>query len=145
MRGFVNARLYVAGVLAVAGGILMVLSGYTSRGFLYQALGYAEPRVTDFLSGAMADAVVVAITALELVIALGGLSVCIGGLIILTHHTTVGRTLVYLGGGAGFLGLLVSFGYSTYKLGGIDPVLSYLPYWVGLAMAVTGRRLAKNV
>ena len=122
----------------------MVLSGYSSRGFFYTALGYAEPHVSDLLSGAAANAAVLAITLLELVIALGGVSVLVGGLVILARHAATGRILIYLGGGAGFLGLLISFGYSVYRLGGIEPVLSYLPYWIGLAMAVTGRRLAKG-
>ena len=122
----------------------MVASGYSSRGFLYTALGYAEPRISNLLSGAAANAALLAIAVLEVVIALGGLSVLSGGLVILAGHTTTGRMMIYLGGGAGFLGLLVSLGYSAYKLGGIDPVLSYLPYWAGLAMAVTGRHLAKG-
>ncbi len=122
----------------------MLLSGYASRGFLYAALGYAAPRVSLFLSGAAANAALVAITVLEVLIALGGVSVLLGGLVILTRHTTTGRVFIYLGGGAGFLGLLISFGYTAYKLGGIDPVLAYLPYWVGLTMAVAGRRLAKG-
>ena len=134
----------LAGGLATVGGLLMVASGYTSRGFLYTALGYAVPQVSDFLSGVEANAVVLAIAVVELIIALGGVSVLIGGLAIVAGHTTTGRVLVYLGGGAGFLGLLVSFGYSAYKLGGLDPVLSYLPYWAGLTLAVVGRRLAKG-
>jgi len=123
----------------------MLVSGYTSRGFLFTALNLAEPHISDFLSGMAASAAVLAVTLLELVVAVGGLIVVIGGLILLVHHTTTGRTLIYLGGGAGFLGLLVSFGYSAYKLGGINPVLAYLPYWVGLALAVSGRWLAKGV
>ncbi len=134
----------MAGGVAVVGGFLMVASGYSSRGFLYTALGYAQPRLSGFLSGAAYGVAVIAITVLEAVIALGGLTVLAGGLVILGRHTTTGRTLIYLGGGAGFLGLLVSFGYSMYKLGGLDPVLSYLPYWIGLAMAISGRRLAKG-
>jgi hypothetical protein len=122
----------------------MVLSGYSSRGFLYTALGYAEPHVSNLLSGIAENAAVLAITIVELIVAFGGVSVLIGGLIILTDHTTTGRTLIYLGGGAGFLGLVISFGYSVYRLGGVDPVLSYLPYWIGLTMAVVGRRLAKG-
>ena len=122
----------------------MLESGYSSRGFLYTALGYAEPHISDFLSGGAANAAILAITLLELVVALGGLTVAAGGLLILARHTTTGRALIYLGGGAGFLGLLVSFGYTAYKLGGIDPVLSYLPYWIGLALAVTGRHLARG-
>ena len=139
-----GTRLYAAGALAVIGGFLMLASGYTSRGFLYTALNLAEPRITDFLSGMAANVAVFAVTILELVIALGGIAVMVGGLVILTNHTTTGRTLIYLGGGVGFLGLAVSFGYTAYKLGGFSPVLGYLPYWVGLAMAVSGRWLAKG-
>ena len=137
-------RRYFAGAVAAVGGLLMVLSGYSSRGFLYTALGYAVPQISNLLSGMAAGAAVLAITVVELIIALGGVSVLVGGAAILIGHTTTGRVLIYLGGGAGFLGLLVSFGYSVYRLGGIDPVLSYLPYWAGLAMAVVGRRLAKG-
>ena len=139
-----GAKRYLAGGLVVVGGLLMLASGYASRSFLYTALGYAAPQVSNFLSAAEADVVIFAITVVELIIALGGLSVLVGGLAILAGHATTGRVLVYLGGGAGFLGLVVSFGYSVYKLGGLDPVLSYLPYWVGLTMAVAGRRLAKG-
>ena len=139
-----GTRLYAAGALAVVGGFLMLASGYTSRGFLYTALSLAEPHIADFLSGTAANVAVLAVTILELVIALGGIVVMIGGLIVLKNHTTTGRTLIYLGGGAGFLGLVVSFGYTAYRLGGVGPVLAYLPYWVGLVMAVSGRWLAKG-
>ncbi|HEV2138537.1 MAG TPA: hypothetical protein VGR53_06815 [Nitrososphaerales archaeon] len=138
-------RRWTAGILAIGGGILMIGSGYSSRSFLYFALGYTEPRIVDFLSGKVAEGAVFAIAALELIIALGGVTVALGGIIILVRHSTTGRILIFLGGGAGFLGLLISFGYSTYKLGGLGPALSYLPYWVGLASAVLGRRLAKGV
>jgi hypothetical protein len=139
-----GARLYAAGALAVIGGFLMLASGYTSRGFLYTALNLAEPHISDFLSGMAANIAVLAVTILEFIIALGGVVVMAGGLIVLTNHKTTGRSLIYLGGGAGFLGLLISFGYTAYKLGGISPLLAYLPYWVGLAMAVSGRWLAKG-
>ncbi|MDG6901697.1 MAG: hypothetical protein JRM80_07015 [Nitrososphaerota archaeon] len=139
-----TVKAYLAGSLAVTGGALMLASGYSSRGFLYTALGYAEPRFSDFLSGVELGVAVVAVSVLELVIALGGLTVLIGGFMVILRHTTTGRVLIWLGGGAGFLGLLIGFGYSAYRLGGLGPVLAYLPYWVGLALAVTGRRLAKG-
>jgi hypothetical protein len=136
-------RRVAGGSLAVAGGLLMLISGYTSRGFLYTALGYSAQEIPTLLSGMAASVAVLAITILEILIALGGLTVLAGGLVVIARHTTAGRLLIYLGGGAGFLGLLVSFGYSAYRLG-FDPVLSYLPYWIGLALAVVGRRLAKG-
>jgi len=137
-------RHYLAGALAIAGGLLMLASGYTSRGFLYTALNLAEPHITDFVHGMWANAAILTVALLELILGLGGLTVVIGGLVLLTHHTTTGRALIYLGGGAGFLGLLISFGYTAYRLGGIGPVLAYLPYWVGLALAISGRWLAKG-
>lgn len=121
----------------------MLGSGYTSRGLLYTALGYAANDIPNLITGMSADVVIIAITVLELIIALGGLTVVFGGISVLARHSTTGRVLIYLGGGAGFLGLLVSFGYSAYKLG-LDPVLAYLPYWLGLTMAIVGRRLAKG-
>jgi len=139
----VSSRRYLAGILAVLGGALMVLSGYAARGFLYQALGYAVPHLLDF-GGSFASAAVVAITLVQLVIGLGGLTVIAGGLIVLAKHTSIGRLVILLGGAGGFLGLIVSLGYSVYKGGGIDPILYYLPYWVGLTIAVVARRLAKS-
>lgn len=141
---FMGVRAYVAGTLAIVGGLLMLGSGYTSHGFLYTAIGYAEPRFSDFLSGTALSAAVIAATVLELIMALGGLTVLVGGLIILVRHTTTGRILIWLGGGAGFIGLIIGLGYSVYKLGGVDPVFGYLPYWLGLALAISGRRLAKG-
>ena len=144
LRRGMRLRLWAGGSLAIVGGLLMVGSGYSSRGFLYTALGYAEPQVSLILTGEAASATLLTIAILELLIALGGVTVVVGGLVILTRHTTIGRTLIYLGGGAGLLGLAVSFGYSVYKLGGLDPVLSYLPYWAGLAMAVFARRISRG-
>ena len=139
-----GVRAYFAGALAVVGGALMLAGGYSSRGFLYTALGFAEPRFSDFLSGAELSAAVVAVSVLQAVIALGGLTVLIGGLMVVARHTTTGRVLIWLGGGAGFVGLLLGFGYSVYRLGDLGPVLAYLPYWVGLVLAIVGRRLAKG-
>ena len=122
----------------------MLGSGYTSRGLLYTALGDTEPRIIDFFGGIIAGAAFLAIAMLEVVIALGGVTVAAGGIIILARHSTTGRVLILLGGGASFFGLLITFGYSAYKLGGFGPTFSYLPYWLGLAFAVAGRRLAKG-
>ena len=104
----------------------MVISGYAARGFLYQALGYAVPHLLDF-GGSFASAAVIAITLVQLVIGLGGVTVIAGGLIVLAKHTSIGRVVILLGGAGGFLGLLISLGYSVYKGGGIDPILYYLP------------------
>jgi hypothetical protein len=122
----------------------MVASGYNSSGFLFKALGYTIPVISDFLRGITANAVILAVSVLELLIALGGVTVIIGGAFILTDHISAGRVVVYLGGGTGLIGLLISLGYTFYKLGGLDPVLAYASYWLGLGMAVVARHLAKG-
>ena len=139
----VGIKLWVSGILAIIGGFLMVASGYVSRGFLFIALGYAAPEVSQYLAGMAADAILLAIAILEFIIALGGLTVLLGGASILWHHVRTGRILIFLGGGAGLLGLLISFGYTVFRLG-IAPAISYAPYWVGILMAVAARRLAKG-
>jgi hypothetical protein len=140
-----GVRLWASGALAIVGGFLMVVSGYTSRGLLFLALGYAQEGIPSILNGFAASAASLAVSILELIIALGGLTVLIGGAVILFHHVRTGRVLIYLGGGAGLLSLVVGFGFTAYRLGGWQPALAYLPYWVGLAMAVTARRVAKGV
>ena len=121
----------------------MVAGGYSSRGLPFAALGYAEEEIPSFLTGLGVSAATLAISVLELIIALGGLAVLAGGLLILFHHARTGRVMVYLGGGTGLFGLLISFGYAAYRLGPASAI-AYAPYWVGLAMAAGSRRLAKG-
>jgi hypothetical protein len=138
-----GAKLWASGTLAVLGGFLMVVSGYSSRGLLYTALNIIQPKFSDYLGGLALNAAVLSVTVLELLIGFGGVTVIAGGVFILVRHVRTGRVLIYLGGGAGFLGLLISFGYTSYRLG-LDNVLLYAPYWVGLAMAIIARRFAKG-
>jgi hypothetical protein len=138
----VRWKLAAGGCLAVLGGLLMAGSGFATRGLLYLALGYAENEIPSVIPGPSAGVALVAVAALQLVIALGGIAVAVGGVLMLSGHPTLGRTLVFLGGGAGFLGLAVSFGYTAYSLGWTRAV-GYAPYWLGLALAASSRRLAR--
>jgi hypothetical protein len=138
-----SIRLWGSALLAIVGGILMVASGFSTRGLLFIALGYAANEIPVFLPGAAAGLAVLAITIVEILIALGGVTVLLGGVSLLYRHVRTGRILILLGGGAGLFAILISFGYSTLRLG-LIPVLGYAPYWIGLAMAVAGRALAKR-
>ena len=135
-----QARLVVGGILAMVGGALMVYSGYASHSILYQAIGQEVP---VYLSGWELSTASLAISVLELLNALGGITVFVGGLVLLSGHGRTGRIVILLGGGAGLIGLLVAFGYSAFKLG-LSQTLSYAPYWVGLILAVAARRVAKG-
>lgn len=135
-----STRLWIGGLLAMVGGFLMVWSGYASNSLLYRA---AQQEILPFLTGFAAGAASLVISVLELINALGGITVIIGGIVLASGHARTGRIVILLGGGAGLIGLLASFGYSAYRLG-LDQTVSYAPYWVGLVFATAARRLAKG-
>jgi hypothetical protein len=139
-----RTRAWASGILAVVGGVLMVASGYGSRSFLLAALNIAESDIPQYLGGIAGLTASLAVSIVAFLIALGGLTVVLGGCALLARHRTAGRLLIMLGGGAGFLGLLVTFGYAAVRLG-LTATLAYAPYWLGLVFAVVGRRLAKGM
>jgi hypothetical protein len=135
-----STRLWISGLLAMVGGFLMVWSGYASSSLLYKLVGQEG---LPFLSGFAAGVASLAISVLELINTLGGITVIIGGIILASGHARTGRIVILLGGGAGLIGLLVSFGYSAYRVG-LDQTISYAPYWVGLIFATAARMLARG-
>ena len=135
-----RVRIWAGGLLALVGGMLMVASGYISSGLLFLAI---EHEIPIYLTGFAEDAASLAVSILELTIALGGVIVILAGILLVSGHARTGRILLFLGGGTGFLGLVVSFGYTLYRLG-VANTLYYAPYWVGLVLAVVAGRLAKG-
>ncbi len=121
----------------------MVASGLGTRGFLLTALGLAETEIPHYLGGLAGLAASMAVTILVLLIALGGVTVILGGLSIFAGHATSGRLFILLGGGAGFLGLLISFGY-TALAAGLATAVGHPEYWVGVALAVVARRVSRG-
>ena len=94
-------------------------------------------------SGVSGFILLLAISIVSMLVGLGGFTVAIGGILILKRHLTTGRLLIALGGGTGFIGLLVSFGYTAATTGfGVAVIHSI--YWVGLVMAIAARRVAKH-
>ena len=122
----------------------MVASGYASHGLIYLALGYAASEVPAYLTGFSEGVTVLSLSMLELIIALGGVTVMGAGLALLWGHRTIGRTLLFLGGGAGFLGVAIAFGFAVLNLG-VGSALSYAAYWVGLFLAALARAIAKGI
>lgn len=137
-----GARMIAGSALAVSGGALMVIGGFASHSFLLSVLGLIDANLGGYLSGTSLFAVQVSILVISALISLGGLTVISGGVLIFTGHLTTGRLLIMLGGGAGFLGLLVSFGYAAFTTG-VSGALSHSVYWIGLVLSVLGRRIAK--
>ena len=139
-RGF---RIWTAGLLSIAGGLLIIASGFSGHGFVLMVLGYVQSALPSLIGGISAEVASAVILFFALLIALGGVTVVLGGISILERHITLGRLLVMLGGGAGFLGLLITFGYAV-ATSGVGVAVGDLPYWVGVLLAVLGRRVAKG-
>ncbi len=122
----------------------MIASGYATRSLLLLALGIIEGEIPQYIGGIAGLTATLAVDILVLLIALGGFTVILGGLALLTGHRTTGRLLILLGGGAGFLGLLITFGLAAFRLG-LNQTVAYTPYWIGLVLAVVARRLGKGI
>ena len=121
----------------------MLYSGYATQSFLMTALDFAQGELAAFVGGIAGVTFSLLIDAILILIGLGGVTVIFGGLALLRNHISIGRFLIMLGGGAGFLGSLISFGLTAYKAG-ISTAIAYAPHWVGLVFAIVARRLAKG-
>ena len=137
-------RLVLGGFLAMVGGFLMIWSGYVSHSILYQMAGLYIPKsLGEILGGIAGSAASFVIFVLELLNALGGIVVVTGGLILVSGHGRTGRIVIILGGGAGLIGLVATFGYFAYEQG-LEHTISYAPYWVGLGFTVAARSVSKG-
>ncbi len=138
-----KASLRLAGSLAIIGGALMVASGFAVHGFLLSTLTLVSGHVSEFLPSEVSPLIVIILEILTGLIALGGITVILGGLALLVYaRALLGRILIALGGGAGLLSFLVSLGYSMLTAGPLTLSI-HAAYWTGLVLAVVARRIAK--
>jgi hypothetical protein len=136
-------RVLAGAGLALGGGAMMAAGGLANHSFLVSLLDVAGGEASSYLGGASGLLIMLAVTVVSLLIGLGGLTVMAGGLVIYTRHITAGRLLVALGGGGGFVGLLLSFGYTAFTAG-YSVAVSHSVYWLGLILAVFARRVTKR-
>jgi hypothetical protein len=136
-------RSKVGGILAILGGLLIVASGFAIHGFTQTVLDWLMGAAPKYLPPNMTPFLVVALQILIALITLGGITVIFGGVVILLGRLFTGRLLIALGGGTGLLGFLIAFGYSILTTGTLD-IIVHLEYWVGIAIAIVGRHLAKR-
>jgi hypothetical protein len=136
-----RASIVAGGILAIAGGALIVTSGFRTSSFLISAAEYSQSKYGSELPGIAQSAVHIALLALSFVIGFGGLLAVLGGGLVLSKHSTVGKVLIGLGGGFGFIGIAISLGYAIFE-NGFSILLLHVDYWVGVLVASIGRYLA---
>jgi len=136
-------KVRVGGILAILGGLMMVLSGFSAHSFSLSILTFLNEESALYLPDAIATVTGLVIRVLGVLIALGGITVTLGGVAILYQRLFTGRLLVALGGGASFLGILVALFFSVITTG-FSSIILYAEYWTGVVLAMIGRRLAKR-
>ena len=127
--------------LAFIGGGLIVASGFTVHGFLLYVLSLVSDRLPGIIPTEIAIPLSITASVLSALVALGGITVLLGGIALYRRHIFVGRFLIALGGGASFLGFLVTIGYAVVTEG-VASVELHSQYWIGVVVAVLARWLA---
>jgi hypothetical protein len=135
-------RIIAGGALAIIAGVLILLSGFRTQSFLVSTVPYFEQKLGSYLPYFAEMTIDIALLVLSFIIALGGIAVILGGFLILTRHLTIGKVLMALGGGVGFVGIAIALGYSIYT-SGLGVLLSHIDYWIGLLIASIARYVAK--
>gem|GEM_PF-4259024 len=132
-----------AGTLAVTGGALILASGFSSHSIMLEMVSLFKEKVSTLLPAMIQLIVGTCILALSVLIALGGITVILGGAAVLFQRRTLGRLLVAIGGGAGFIGLAIALGYVLITAG-VASLLVHGEYWLGVLLAAVGRHLARK-
>jgi hypothetical protein len=136
-----HASIIAGGILAIIGGLLIITSGFRTGSFLVTATNYSEAKFGSLLPGQALSAIQIGLIVLSFVIGFGGLLAIIGGLLILSKHLTIGKILLGLGGGVGFIGIAISVGYAIY-VSGFSILVTHFDYWLGILVASVARYLA---
>ncbi|MHB2036427.1 MAG: hypothetical protein ACYCPW_06750 [Nitrososphaerales archaeon] len=131
---------YRRGILAIIGGILILQSGVATRSFLVTAISYSDQKFGGTLPGIAQSTIQIALLVLSSIISLGGLVAIVGGVLVLLKHRLIGKILIALGGGLGFLGIAISMGYDVFTTG-VSVILTHFQYWIGVLIATIGRYL----
>jgi hypothetical protein len=136
-----RTSIIAGGILAIIGGALIITSGYRTGSFLVTAASYSEAKFGSFLSGQELSTIQIALIVLSFVISFGGILAVLGGVLVISKHLTIGKILISLGGGVGFIGIAISVGYAIY-VNGFSILVTHIDYWLGVLIASIGRYLA---
>src|SRR5271169_1879701 len=136
-----KTSIIVGGILAIIGGVLIITSGFRTGSFLVTAASYSEAKFGSLLPGQALTTIQIALIVLSFVIGFGGLLAILGGVLVMSKHLTIGKILIGLGGGVGFIGIAISVGYAIY-VNGFSILVTHVDYWLGVLIASIGRYLA---
>jgi len=119
----------------------MIFGGIASHSLVLWILPLLQQEILDHLPSPAGPAARVSVDLIALLVSLGGVTVIFGGISLILSHRTAGRLLVALGGGAGFIGLLLALGYYAL-VNGVSGITDHSGYWLGVLLAAVARWLA---
>ena len=134
----------IAALLAYLGGTLLLIAGATgSTGIVGTIIEY----LIENLGGATADLLSLILQALTFVADLGGISVIIGGSLIINQRPRIGKFIIGIGAGMGLVGFLIILA-SAFLHGWINvinfiTIISQSIGWIGIILSITATILAK--
>ena len=130
-------RRKIAMFIAIAGGILLLISGING----VAKLETIRDVVTDVIGGH--QLITSIFTVLIFIAALGGISVICGGIIIGKGRVTIGKILILLGAGIGLIGLIIRIVLPSIQQGGLTFDLELDIGTLGLILSVAAQMIAK--
>lgn len=130
----------IAGGLAVAGGAMLVIGGFSGWRQLERVRELVE---TYMAESDMKETVVTVLNILIFFAMLGGVSVILGGVLVYKGFKIVGRALIVLGAGVGIMGLVIN-GVAAYVAGRWDAFVAsnMTMTGAGLVLSAVARWLA---
>ena len=134
----------VAAIFAYVGGTLLLIAGATgSTGIIGTIIDY----LIQNLGGATADLLSLILQALTFIADLGGISVIIGGSLIINQRPRIGKFIIGIGAGMGIIGFLIILA-SAFLHGWINAInlittISQSLGWIGTILSITATILAK--
>lgn len=118
-----------------------MLSGFETHGFFISIIYYVSVNLASHLPSILQRLMSLVFGFLSILISLGGITVIAGGVALLARHSWLGRMLIALGGGAGFVGLAIGLAYYSF-VSGLSGTVLHIEYWIGVGLAATARWLA---
>lgn len=133
-----------AATLAYIGGTLLLIAGTTgSTGIVGSILEY----LIENIGGATADLLSYLLQILNVIANLGGISVIIGGVLIVKQRKRFGQFMIGIGAGMGLFGFLLILGsafiYGWVNVMNLLIIFSQSIGWIGIILSIIAIILAK--
>ncbi len=132
-------------VLSVVAGILLMVSGVPSSvGFLGKVIEFISER----MGGLVAETLSIVLWVFSFLASFGGILVIMGGILTYRNRLTIGKLLIGIGSGSGFIGLLFMMASALlhgwfYMVSLILTMVQSLG-WIGVFLSIAARMTAKK-